>query len=153
MELEGEFAPDLITKAREFADDMTGVDGFWKGDGLGSFPKGNQAHGIHAQENIDLADFIELHPDLWMSHASFENGIFAGPTAAQFAYRFAHILLQDDPAKYHVVESDGGDARIFEYIGLCGAGTSGSRLGIEEIPALIDYTIHEYDGMEEVQYP
>ena len=42
------------------------------------------------------------------------------------------------------------DAGIYERIGLFGA--TSSRLAIKSIPALVDFSINEYDGVESVNW-
>jgi hypothetical protein len=144
-----EFDPDLVTKATSFFDQMSDDKGFWRFDCLGSFPNGKRTWGCFGDEHhleINLQAFTEMHPDFWMAQHCIGHQTF------QVALRFAHILLQEgDRTRYHVEPDEAQDAEIYEYIGLCGSSKTESQLAIEEIPALVHYSITEYDGRETVK--
>lgn len=144
---ETEFDADLVTEATSFYKQLSGR---WRKDCLGSFPKSDQFIG---SDIPDLEAFTEKHPDFWMAHRSIEDHNSFGPPTFQIALRFAHVLLQGgDHARYHVEPDEAQDAAIYKRIGLCGAGTRSADLEIEEIPALVDFSIHVYDGRERVEY-
>jgi len=146
---EMEFDPDLITEATSFMTIYQMCDsttGYWRSGCLGTHPNG---HSVVKGQEIDLMTFAEMHPDFWMTHHSFGPG----PGSFKISFRFAHFLLQgSNRARYQVGPDEVQDAAIYEFIGLKGACTSLSHLDIEEIPALVDYSINEYDGKEEVEY-
>ncbi|KIM90028.1 hypothetical protein PILCRDRAFT_812830 [Piloderma croceum F 1598] len=64
---------------------------------------------------------------------------------------FAHELLAKDSAKYRTGPDEQQDTAIYEHVGLLAASTS-SRLAIAQVPALADYKIDEYDGLESVRF-
>jgi hypothetical protein len=146
-----EFNPDLVTKATSFFDQMSDAKGYWRVDCLGSFPNGKRTYSWDEHPEINLGAFTEMHPDFWMAQHCIGSSSFS-PETFQVALRFAHVLLQEgDRARYHVEPDEAQDVEIYKYIGLCGASKTGSQLAIEEIPALIHYSILEYDGGEMVK--
>jgi hypothetical protein len=148
-----EFNPDMVAEATSFADQMSNAEGYWRDDCLGSFPNGERTYFGDELPEISLRAFTEMHPDFWMAQHCIASDLFAGPATFQVALRFAHVLLQGgDHARYHVEPDEAQDAAIYQHIGLCGASKTGSKLAITEIPALVDYSIKEYDGQETVEY-
>jgi hypothetical protein len=126
--------------------------GNWRDDCLGGFPDGSRAC-FRNQPEINLGAFTEMHPDFWMAQHCVGSGLFAGSGTFQVALRFAHVLLQGcNRARFRVESDEAQDAAIYEEIGLCGASYTGCKLAIAEVPALVDYSIREYDGQETVEY-
>jgi hypothetical protein len=148
---EMEFDPDLVTEATSFVEQMCKTDGHWKKDFLGSFPNGRSSIYDDTPE-VSFMAFTEMHPDFWMAHYSVRSDTFRGSsTTFQASFRFAQVLLQGgEHARYRVLPDDVQDAVLYERIGLFGA--TSSELAIAKIPALVDYTINEYDGQESVNY-
>jgi hypothetical protein len=146
-----EFDPDLVTEGTSFFDQMSNDKGYWREDCLGSFPNGKKTYFGDQQPEINLVAFTEMHPEFWMAHC-VGSSFCTGPVTSQIALRFAHVLLRGgDRARYHVEADEAQDAAIYQSIGLRGASKTGSRLAIKEIPALVDYSIDEYDGLETVR--
>jgi hypothetical protein len=58
-------------------------------------------------------------------------------------------LLQDGDTRYRSEPDEAQDAMIYEHIGLADASTT---MDITEVPALVHYSIDEYDGVESVVY-
>jgi hypothetical protein len=134
-------------------DQMSDAKANWRNDCLGSFPNGQRTYFGDKHPEISLEAFAEMHPDFWMAQHCIGTSYFAGIRTFQAALRFAHVLLQDgDRTQYRVGPDEVQDAAIYEYIGLCGASKTGSQLAITEIPGLVHYSIHEYDGQETVEY-
>jgi hypothetical protein len=141
---ETEFDADLVTEAMSFHKQMSDSNGHWREDCLGSFPKSKRLTDFNTP---DLEAFTEKNPDFWMAHRSMDNNSF-GPPTFKIALRFAHVLLKgDDHARYHVEPDEARDAAIYEHIGR-GASSRYGRLVIVEIPALVDFSIHTYDGLD-----
>jgi len=142
-----EFNPDLVAEAMSFVNQWSNAKGHRLTDCLGSFPKEDNS-------GPDLEAFTEEHPDFWMAHRSMTHRSMSYESATfQVALRFAHVLLQGgDHTRYHVEPDEAQDAAIYERIGLCGASTRHAKLAIKKIPALVDFSIHEYDGRETVVY-
>jgi hypothetical protein len=136
-----EFDPDLVAKAMSFTDQMSNTTSTWK-----AFAKNS--------DSTNLGAFTEMHPDFWMAHHSmgeFDRSYFyGGPTFFQVALRFAHILLQDSDTHYRVEPDEAQDAMIYERIGLSDAAST--TMDIAAVPALVHYSIDEYDGVESVVY-
>lgn len=63
---------------------------------------------------------------------------------------FAHELFAKDPAIYRTGPDEQQDTAIYEHVGVLAASTSSNKLAIAEVPALVDYKIDEYDGLESV---
>ena len=148
-----EFDSDLVAAATSFVDQMYDAKGHWKADCLGGFPDGRQSHLKDGPPEISLEAFAEMHPDFWMAQHCVSPSSFAGAGSSRVTLLFAHVLLKDSGStRYRVEPDETRDAAIYEQIGLWGASCTGSQLDIEEIPALVDYSIEEYDGMETVEY-
>ena len=98
-------------------------------------------------ERLNFIDYAEAHPETWMLHPTVS---FPAPTAVQFG----HQLLRDAPEIYRDREPSSVDidARVYECVGLAGASDVFSILRLDTIPAAVDYTIAEYDGLESVRY-
>ena len=103
----------------------------------------------------DFVDYVETHPETWMFHRK----LFL-PVASDFsqhiriAVQFAHQLLHDAPEIYRDQEPSTRDidTQIYECIGLAGASGEYSALRLCTVPAMVDYTIDEYDGFESVEF-
>lgn len=148
--VEVEFDPNLVTEAASFINQMCNAQGQWRDDCLGTFPNGERLPYDDRHSEIDFMTFTEMHPHFWMAHYSLRPASFHRRTF-QLAFRFAHVLLQGgDRVRYHVEPDEAQDAAIYERLGLFGA--TSSHLAIKEVPALVDYSIDDYDGSESVNY-
>ena len=107
----------------------------------------------YAEEYHSLQSFAEMYTDSWMAYSHIVKRSDFGRSNFQNALRFAHLLLQDDNGvRYRVEPDEARDASIHERVGLWGAGSRYCELYIDDIPALVDYSIDEYDGQETVDY-
>lgn len=86
-----------------------------------------------------------LHQTLFLISATRQH--------ARNAVQFAHQLLRDAPEMYRDQEVSTGniDVQVYESIGLAGASGIYSVLCLDTVPAMVDYTITEYDGFESVK--
>jgi hypothetical protein len=97
--------------------------------------------------------FAKHNSDQWMQHDVLSpNRDICGPSSESLGLGFAHELLVKDIAKYGVGPDERQDAAIYERVGVLAATASGSMLAIAQVPALVDYKIEEYDGLENVRF-
>lgn len=138
VDLETEFSSHLVAQAMVFFDQMANTSGH-----LPSF----LVNSLNGGGKFDLAQaaFAICYPGFRRSH-DYVSKYFG------YSVQFAHILLEGNFTLYHVEPDESRNAVMYEKIGLYGASTSTSQLAIDEIPALVDYSIHEYDGKEKVVY-
>ena len=106
-------------------------------------------------EDGDFVDYAETHPETWMFHSKLslpDASVF--DKYSQIAVQFAHQLLHDAPEIYRDQKPSTRDidTQIYECIGLAGAAGGHSILRLVTVPALVDYTIDEYDGLESVNF-
>jgi hypothetical protein len=103
-------------------------------------------------EDLDFVDYAETHPETWMFHRRLSS--LPGASESKIAVRFAHQLLHDAPEIYRDQEPSTRDidTQIYECIGLAGASDGYSALCLGTVPAMVDYTIDEYDGLESVKF-
>ncbi|RDB27980.1 hypothetical protein Hypma_002126 [Hypsizygus marmoreus] len=87
-------------------------------------------------------DFAKKNPDTWHSFPGFTD-------AERRAFMFTQTLLRDNHDEYYMPPDPVADRGIYEAIGVACAGSS-IRLHI--VPAGLEYTITEYDGLEGVRY-
>ena len=118
---------------------------------LASFKPSSSSSSSSSQHDdfVDFVDYAQTHPETWMFHQK----LFL-PVASEIAVQFAHQLLHDAPEIYRDQEPSirDIDTQIYECIGLAGASGEYSALGLGTVPAMVDYTIHEYDGLEYIKY-
>jgi len=99
----------------------------------------------------DFVEFAKRNPNHWMKHDGLiKFGGALEPFSASLG--FAHELLRKDPAKYRAEPDEQQDAAIYERVGLLAASPSGVKLAIAQVPALVNYKIEEYDGLESVEF-
>jgi hypothetical protein len=105
-----------------------------------------------SDEERDFVDYAETHPETWMFHERLSlPGV---GKHSQIAVQFAHQLLRDAPEIYRDQEPSTRDidTQIYECIGLAGASGLYTGLRLGTVPAMVDYTIHEYDGCEYIKF-
>jgi hypothetical protein len=129
--------PDLVVAAKAFYDSRLALAN--KG-GRRTFGEGDAQ-----EEDQDFVHFAKHNPDRWMLHDFLRF-------SESLSLEFAHELLVEFPAKYDVGPDDHRDAAIYERVGVLAASVCLGKLDIVQIPALVDYTIHEYDGLENVSF-
>ena len=102
-----------------------------------------------SSQHDDFVDYAQTHPETWMFHRK----LFL-PVASEIAVQFAHQLPHDTPEIYRDPEPSirDIDTQIYECIGLAGASDECSALRLGTVPAMVDYTIHEYNGFESIKY-
>ena len=103
-----------------------------------------------SDRDSDFVAHAKTHPETWMFHQS----LCLPNRHPQTAVQFAHQLLHDAPEMYRVQEPSTRDidTQVYECIGLAGASDGFSALRLATVPAMVDYTIHEYDGLESVSF-
>ena len=107
------------------------------------------------EEDGDFVDYAETHPETWMFYRTLslpDASFFDIHSRTDIAVQFAHQLLHDAPEIYRDQEPSTRDidTQIYECIGLAGAADGHSILRLVTVPALVDYTIDDYDGWESV---
>ena len=108
-----------------------------------------------SDEDLEFVDYAEKHPESWMCHRKLYLPDAPGFFCQQVtAVQFAHQLLHDAPEIYR----DQGpsnkdiDTQIYECVGLAGASGEHSTICLGTVPAMVDYTIDEYDGYESLKF-
>ena len=116
-------------------------------------------HDQHKSDNTrsNFIDYAETHPETWMLHRAVSSLPLAPGKYFRSeirAVRFAHQLLRDSPETYRCREKSTGDidAQVYECVGLAGASGKYSVLRLATVPAMVNYTIDEYDGSESVRF-
>lgn len=127
--------PDLVIGAKAFYDQSRSGSGRQQGANKG-----------------DFVDFARHNSDCWMQHEVLTSDISGSFEPFPVSLAFAHELLAKDPVKYRTGPDKQRDAAIYERVGVLAANTSLTKLAIAEVPALVDYKIDEYDGLENVQF-
>lgn len=93
-------------------------------------------------------EFAKAHPDQWMRHFPRHSRAMHGPSLG-----LAHVLLKEEPQKFRVVSPDPKtDDDIHLLVALACASDGHSFLEVQTVPAVVDYRIEEYDGMERIAY-
>jgi hypothetical protein len=126
--------PDLVVDAKAFCDRAR-----------------SERSGSKDDNDEDFVDFAKRNPNRWMQHeglVEFGGALEPFPTSLGFA----HELLCNDPAKYRAGPDEQQDAAIYERVGLLAASPIQTKLAIEQVPALVNYEIEEYDGLENVKF-
>jgi hypothetical protein len=125
---------------------------------LASF-KPSSSSSSQCNEDCNFVDYAETHPETWMFHPKLSLPVasdfkFAEHSQMLVAVQFAHQLLHDAPEIYRDQELSTRDidTQIYECIGLAGASSEYSALRLRTVPAMVDYTIDEYDGCESVKF-
>jgi hypothetical protein len=115
---------------------------------LASFKPSSRRDDDDADE--DFVGYAETHPETWMFHQKL---FLPGPDGKR-SVQFAHQLLHDAPEIYRDQEPSTRDIdpQIYECIGLAGASSTSSALRLGTVPAMVHYTIHEYDGYESLVF-
>jgi len=126
---------------------------------LASFkPKSSSSSRRHDDdEERNFVDYAETNPETWMFHPKLSLPVasdFDNHLQTRIAVQFAHQLLHDAPEIYRDQEPStrDKDTQIYECIGLAGASGEYSVLRLGTVPAMVDYTIHDYDGSESLKF-
>ena len=124
---------------------------------LASFKSSSSSPRRDEDRDSDFVDYAETYPETWMFHRKLSLPLTVAPDFgkhSQIAVQFAHQLLHDAPEIYRDQEPSTRDidTQIYECIGLAGASGAYSILRVVTVPALVNYTIDEYDGFESVKF-
>jgi hypothetical protein len=127
--------PDLVTGAKAFYERR----------------KSDRGQQQLTNDRDDFVAFARSNPDRWMQHEVLMH-LHGGFEPFAESLGFAHELLAKDSAKYRTGPDEQRDTAIYEHVGLLAASTSLNKLAIAQVPALVDYKIVEYDGLESVRF-
>jgi hypothetical protein len=142
-DLKEEYGNDLTLQALKFYDMME------KKKKL-QFKSRSYLIGSDDKDSKDFVDFAETNPDRWMEHGRFYVGGF--PEVGTTGIKLAHTLLKEAPKLYQIEPNDEIDASIHEAIGLAAASGEYACLQVKSVPAIVEYQIGEYDGLESVHW-
>lgn len=103
---------------------------------------------VRGASGTSFIDFARKFPAYWGLHVNAAGGAYHRSEGLVFA----HKLLKEARDRYFVISNPTEDREVCELIGIASAQPREGQFKVQVVPALVHYTISDYDGLESVEF-